>query len=1236
LEEEADRAADRAVAGQPVGSLSTFFIQEDVQRKKAQKINGEPPESTLSASLTWFQFDPEEGVTFEAGDIGPQLSAMVLKNLLGSRYSAELGDKILNDLTPRLGWLHTRVAKEGEPFHGALVRPETIGRILAASVKENVPITLPADKQPYLELGLTAHKAYKVVASAFPKWFTRDLFDTVVANHTYLLTQVAQGSADATDIGRAIGVAVNAVEAIRTDAALAGHAGYGYLWHRDEGQSATTVPEDAVPSLGPAAALITYAEARPKTTTLAEVPAGAAARKSLLDGFVASFDLKQLQPTKKGDQTLSSVPSTYTAPPYPSTLTVYPPLDGGLYGSTRAEYGFQMALEFPNVFAGFQFHHYDFKAFRVPDNQLESAAEAMKGPGRSSSHWDLLKGSLVRDQRYQDADVRAYADSIWAHLGPPGVSVDPVRINAALRYLGTIVGSAVEAFADPSYVARFRFDDEGLYIVRCVATWDAGGAEISLKRPPSVDWVILYARSPELLAEAHLQAVSGEQTKAKKRIDEIDRTKSDPNDPKGTAERAEERKRLVAAVGGVEGLLSYQRDELAKSSDQSAHNRVTEINKIIDTRHAKGFDKDTERLLATFVNDAGQVIDLLIEVRETNRRGPDDADYEVNDATTPSSVSDTGTGKRQDAITDALRKIFKNSDYGRGRATVFLPLFKGARDGTYVAVPIDTVSSGKMFMEALSNTATILSVVALALATMTGGESLVLMTPAMVIGAVPSAYNIVKRGLNETLHPDLALAMDIVNVVGAAIGVGAETRVGMQAITMLGPRGGKVLVVFLGVGIMGSGVLVMGASVIDQLEAVRTMPEGLQQAEVMKILSQAMIHAGITMGSLLATQVRARGVGEGPRTFEEWLNGLDEKSRSAIEQTKVEKDPAANLWRIWADMDPVVRDLLTQCGSECTPDKPPSKPDQARLKLLAQGLNEQGHRTLQGLLHDNRALADFRKLLADLESARSRAPRSLGGKEKSAAVQAEILKQGTVANDLLAKLSEEAVNERAGPADPKRWERTVKLAEEVGTAQKIPLDVLRRVIDHVKTIQGANPEEVLLFLKRLGDLYGKVPGIDTLLGSKGLTGGYRVFEGARWTFQFLEENGLWGAVKAFEDPAPVLGIMDRTVDVRLVDDTRIELKSWEKWHEWAPASFSQQIMADYLGTNGFTAEAVKWVFESGGSGGVQSAAALIENMTAALDQALSEKWPHYDDAGAAARVARIKANLPNIVRVGKL
>src|SRR5262249_46667772 len=144
--------------------------------------------------------------------------------------------------------------------------------------------------------------------------------------------------------------------------------------------------------------------------------------------------------------------------------------------------------------------------------------------------------------------------------------------------------------------------------------------------------------------------------------------------------------------------------------------------------------------------------------------------WQVNDATTPHSTSASASGTRHAAIVAALNDLFRHSDYGRGKASVRV-------DGILESIDVPTVSAGKLFMEAASNTATLLSVIAIA-ATAVTGVGMVLMVPAMVVGALASAYNIIDRAIDHTLHFDLALAMDVVNIVGALVGVGAETRAG--------------------------------------------------------------------------------------------------------------------------------------------------------------------------------------------------------------------------------------------------------------------------------------------------------------------------------------------------------------------------------------------------------------------------------------------------------------------------
>jgi hypothetical protein len=1108
-------------------------------------------------------------------------------------------------------------AKAGAPFAKVHWQHSKLDSLLNLCRRLGKPIALSPEKQRYHDLGIGAERAYNELSggpdSVLPKWVSRAIFMMVMASHTYVLERYIESN-DPTGIMETLGYPVGAVDLIRSDPALVERA-----------KTAGLAPDDQLKAHS-AAGLILYAEARPDLAKKASFPRTAessAARKELLEGYLAAAGAGQYA-AAKGDQSLSAFPTTYTAPPYGATLSVYPALESGLYGTTQADYSFIMALQFPSIWAGFQFHQYDFRVFKVPGDQLSKAAEAVKGTGREESRWGLLKTRLARDESYHQADVRAYSNNLWSTLGAPGLTIDPIKINASLRILGTLVDTFIESAADRSWVARFSFPEEGLYVVRCVASYDPHG-DIALRRPPSVAWLPLFARDAGLLAEQHLQAMAGLEADAKKRIGEIDRKLDDDKKLKNLSEAqrkelTQERERLVASTGGVEGALAYQRAEFAKATGAAASDRVTEIDRILGTRKARGFGKDTERLPATYVNDAGQIIDLLIEVKVTAKRSDDDADYAVNDATTPSGLSRTARGKRKEAITEALKSLFADSDYGRGRASVLV-------DGTLVAVDVPTVSAGKLFMEALSHTATILSIVAIAAAPFTAGESMVLLMPAMVIGAVPSAYNIVKRGLvDKTLHADLALAMDIVNVVGALVGLGAETRAGIQAVR-LGTATGKVIVV-TGLTTMGAGVLVMGAGVAQQLDAIEKMPVELREAEVIKVLSRAMLNAGIMVGGLLVAQARAKGK-FGPRNFDEWLGGLDESSRQRIESSRSEVEPSRNIWKVWSEMDPLVRELLTQCGSGCVPDEPPSAAQQKQIKALAEGLSDRAQRTLKGLLHDNRVPGAREALLASLEQARNAAPKSTGGAKKLAAVETAILAKGTAADYILANFSEQKVNE-AGVPDTGRWKRIRQLADDVGNRGKIALETLGKVLDNVRRTEGGNPEEMLQLLGKLSDLVGKADGVERLLGPGGLSGNYKYFKGSRWTLRFLEKAGLWDKVKAFEEPSA--GYIERVTDVRLVDGTRLEMKSWESWESVAERGFTRQVMADYMASGGFARENVRWAFEGGS--GMDTASSLIEKMNAALDKALAERWRGYDHPLAADWVKDIKARLPKMIQVG--
>ncbi|WP_052200190.1 DUF4157 domain-containing protein [Terriglobus sp. TAA 43] len=1245
LEQEADRAGDQISAGGWVHSLSSYGVLAP-QRKEN---DDEPPDATISANLYNFNFVPKSGSTFHAGPKYPQILGMVLKALVDKNYTAEFRDKVSAEITSKIsrpvfnapaGGSYTAedysgpTMKEGEPFQRATARPGPMRQLMAACEKAGVTVKLPPELEELLLMAETAEFAYNSLPLGQYRWFSEPLFDAVMASRAKALKDLAaarripgEAGKDATELAvdnilASIALALDTIEEIRTDTSLVKHDVYQSMWPtaRTKGANPDNPPvaaEDRKPDVRVAAGLIAYSDARPQLTEEAQL--SSVGRKKLLDSYAVAQAYRTGGDGLHGNQKLTDYPTQYTADPYPATLAIYPQLDGNLYGSTRAEYGFEMSVKFPDLFAAFQSHHYEFKKFRVPDDKLSSANKALKGSGTRSSHYAMFKKRIAQDERYHEADVRAYANSLWEQMGAPSVSMTAVNLNSAAREFGDAVGTIVETLMDPQYTARFSFDDEGLYIVQAVAEHIPDG-EVIMRRPPSAAYMPLFARDPGILAESHLEGAIDEMNQAADRIKEIDKELAATKDSKKKEELEEDRKKAVAIAGGVEGMLSYQRDKFSGGSSED-QKRADHLQDILNNRKTRGFGPNSERLPTVYVSDAGQILDLLIEVRVVSQHDDGTAEYEVNDATTPSSTHATASGKRPEAIVAALEDLFKHSDYGRGKASVRL-------DGALKSIDVPTLSEGKLFMEAAAHTATLLTVIAIALAPFTAGASMALMVPAMVIGAVPSAYNIIHRAIDHTLHFDMALAMDVVNVVGAAVGVGAETRAGMEAIR-LGTAAGKVLIV-TGLGVMGTSVLMMSEGALEQMDAIRDMPEGLQKAELAKILGGLMFNAGIMVGQFLGAKFRAEA--EAPRTFDEWFKALEEPTREKLENTREEATPGKNLWKRYSEMDPAVRDLLTQCGSDCIPtDPPPTAEQEARIKKLLSRLSPRAKRTLKGLLHDNRAPAAMDAVLDGLEAsaAKLKGKTTKGKGRQAARNEAAILERGTGADYILANFSDEAVD-ALDPANPGKWKRARALADEIAEAGTLDMEAVGAALDQVRQTKRADPEEILDHLKRLSDVAGKIQGVDRLLGPEGLTGPFKKVKGARWTLRFLTEGNLWEKVASFEESAPD-SVLERVIDVRLTDGTRIELKSWEEWVNVAEQKTTRQLMADWIPTNGYR-DPIVWAFEPGPR--IGTAADIIAKMSEALDKALAEKWRGYEDDFAARRVQAIKDKLPSIVRVG--
>jgi Domain of unknown function (DUF4157) len=1258
-EREADRSPSRALTGGTVRALTPYRGSAPQLAPAAPTM---PPAAEMRAWLSRFKFVPVAGSTLKPGLADRQFYAMVVRRLLDTQYVLGFGEQVYDARAQNFAlWTGgEKVAQGGETFPTLNVDPEGLLEIIQEIAKAGKTVTLQPDKQEILNLGIAAEQATNMlIIGGGNRWFSNDLKIAMMGSRAALLrtlwkallkdkvdllsiSNLGTESLDAAmNLLSSLVPAADAIDAIRADPSLTNHPIYRKLWPskaaKDAGPAgsisskpdtsglvdpyaAPVAAADQVPVFSTAVGVMTYFETQPTLIAdavkwkPAETIAAAAARRELLDRYgevEGATNITSVDPSKQS-QTLQDTPSIYNTPPYPATLSAYPQIVFPTYdASTKGEYAFTMTLQFTNPFAFFLPHQYKFEKIAIPKADVKGAAKAA-GPlpaGEEPSTWRRLEGRLAKDADYDQADVDRYWGGLRYRMGPPGVSIDPIAINSALRVTGTLIKTTLfEGVGDPYEVGRFTFDQEGAYLIRATSHFDAG-PNAKQRRPPSIAYHPVFAREPALYAQGKLDELLLDQEAAKKRLEEIADQWDDPWADR--AQLADDKEKLTAMTGDVPAMLEYQKKTLAKqkaaSTDKYEQDRIQDsidvIDKILKNRKDRGITVGAERLFGVFVSSAtGQAAYLLLETQdvtaETDKANADKPrSWIVNDATAPSGRSTVGTGPdKESAILDGVKQIFDKGDYGRGNASVKI--------GNVVKeIVVMTVGPGAVFKEAMGNIATILSIAAVAAAPFTDGASLVLLVPAGVIGAVPSAYRLIERGIDHNLYVDMETAMDIVNIVGAAVGVGAEAQAAKKAFTL---ASGALLLV--GVANAGTGIFLMGAQLVKQIRSLDDLPESLRSAAMLEILGSAMLNAGIMIGGMLMAKGKLteteKTLSETGGTIDSWWKGLNEET-----QKELNKPERAATKSAYFRMSPVVRELLTLCASICVPmDPPPTAAQQLVIEKLGGKLDRPQQRLLKGMLHDANAGSKLGKLLDSLKKL------SDDDLKKTVDVPAN------VAGAVLVSFSESV----KGGADPKHWTPEVKalraLVESVmkDIGGKIGVDRVGAVLDNVRRTKGGKPDVMLEYLRQLGTRAPK--GWEKVLAD--LEGNFNMHKGAKWVLSFVTESGLWDKVQEFEIPAQDEWPVSRRWDVRIAGQL-YQLKSWQAFYE---TKFLGQILEDYLASDRFTAGSVKWVFEPG----LGTPSQIVKMMRDALKNAYESKRPGFD----ASTVDGIRDMLPKIVEVG--
>ena len=494
-----------------------------------------------------------------------------------------------------------------------------------------------------------------------------------------------------------------------------------------------------------------------------------------------------------------------------------------------------------------------------------------KAKGEDFSNLDLLRHRYARAAKYHEEDMRTIA----RELGPAGAGAsDLATVNAMIRYagagLGTLIDVLFEKNLGTSSEKIITFPKPGIYVVRCI-----GVAVLSrdrdeeLVRAPSVAYHPVFVRPSEEIAASSVYTARRRADDESALQSELEKVLKDPEltDPEREMLTALQ-KDITANKQGVKATLELQLSRLKDSIKEKEKNKRDNagvlsqlydererLEELLKIQRKRGLGA-AKPLRATFVGDNGQTLPLQMEA---TTREPDPGKWRatVSDLTTIRGGKDSGAGPtRDDAVLDGVQNVLE-SGHGYGRGYVALEI-TGKIKTLRVAADV-----GQIAMEGIENLTTLLSIAAIAAAPFTGGASLTLLIPIGAVGAIPSVYRLVERSRVGTLRWDLETAMDLVNIVGASAGVGqlgvagrvasATTKGVRPGVWMI--RAGKGLMV-IGIASDAGGAVLMGAGIIEQLNALAGLPEGERKARTLQILGGALLNAGITVGGSLA----ARGV----------------------------------------------------------------------------------------------------------------------------------------------------------------------------------------------------------------------------------------------------------------------------------------------------------------------------------------------------------------------------------------
>ena len=862
--------------------------QPYVQRKTKLATVLSPPAVAMSVGIDGMTFDIPPEFSYADGSKSLQLFAMILARLVGPQYTPELAEEVdgyfrQTKIDKSGGFKQSASAKAGEKPQGSIVvLLDASLKLIKLLDKKKLQVQLTAEQRDTLVLGVANVQLWQDVVKQsrednlpLPAWYDESFFVVEMSSQGGLLRKYASAAIRfartdddeallqrydvATEVLSAILDSAEVLEEIRKDTSLAKldkvKDTYAALFVLPDPISDPVPVPTAIRNREVATLFLGYV--RTQKNLADEAVASSEARAKLLSRFSGfTADLIMQDTAKAGAVTLREVPAEANHPPFGSTISPTPNLSGPLFDAALGtDHMFTMQIDFPDVYAALGRYSFYWERVRIPDDQIGKPVDVDKIAGEEATNWEVATVRFGRATRYAKEDIASTIENMQSDLGAEGIGAPTlVAANAILRYIGEGVRFALESLTTPLDAKHIVFPEAGLYMVRGIMSAVLEGDE-AIVRVPSVAYYPVLAREPEEMAKGGVKSELDHRSKAKDRIAEIDKLlQEDALDPDHNLKQAErealinERDGLKASIGSLSDVLENRKRDLEKRIKdiqagkdqgdlQSVEKQLKDVEKVSELRQTRKTE-GAELLIASFASDLGQKISLSLEVVDKPKTG-DMYHVYVSDVTTPKSGAEPGSGKtRNDAIRAAVKEILGGiNGYGRGYASVYL-------DGEPETIRI-AASKGALLMEAVENVATAISVAAIAAAPFTGGASMVLLIPAGIAGAVPSAYRVYEKVEAGTWEWSLENAMDLVNIVGSVVGLGRAASASLKWVRM-----GKGLLV-VGYGVEGLNGVLMTANIMEQIDQLQSLEKGQREAALLLLMGQTMLQAGIMVGGKL-------------------------------------------------------------------------------------------------------------------------------------------------------------------------------------------------------------------------------------------------------------------------------------------------------------------------------------------------------------------------------------------------